>query len=149
MSPDRFTSVREVDRLSLILIDLYVPALTPRLHYSEAALQLSESTSLLAVCCIYICHRQRGLVGPLGFGVAPFIYKFYRVGARTEPCGTPACIIRGVDNSPSAVTLKFLFVRNELISFTKFAEKSNFHSLYTKPSKGQEEREEEEESLYS
>jgi hypothetical protein len=43
MSPDRSTFVREVDGLILILIDLHVPALTSRLHCSEAALQLSEN----------------------------------------------------------------------------------------------------------
>jgi hypothetical protein len=53
MNPDWYTSVREVDGLNLILIDLYVPAFTPRLHCSEAALQLSENTSLLEFCCIY------------------------------------------------------------------------------------------------
>jgi hypothetical protein len=53
MSLDRSTSVREVDGLSLMLIDLYVPALTPRLHCSEAALQFSENTALFAICCIH------------------------------------------------------------------------------------------------
>jgi hypothetical protein len=56
-----------------------------------------------------------------------------RVRARTESCGTSACISWGVDNSPSTVTLNFLLVRNELISFIKFAEKCNFDSLYSKP----------------
>jgi len=36
------------------MIDLYVPALTPRLRCSEAALQLSENIALLAFCCIHI-----------------------------------------------------------------------------------------------
>jgi hypothetical protein len=68
-----------------------------------------------------------------GLGGASIIYKLYRVGARTEPCGTPACISRGVDNSPSTETVNILLVRNELISFIKFAEKYNFDSLYSKP----------------
>jgi hypothetical protein len=63
---------------------------------------------------------------------ASFIYKFYRVGSRTE-CGTPACISRGVDDSPSTTNLKFLLVRNELISFIKFADTCNLDSLYSKP----------------
>jgi hypothetical protein len=61
------------------------------------------------------------------------MYKLYTVGARTEPCGTPASISRGLDNSPSVVTLNFLSVRNELISFINFAENCNFDSLYCKP----------------
>jgi hypothetical protein len=44
--------MREIDGLNLILIDLYVPALTPRLRCSEAALQLSENKDLFAVCCV-------------------------------------------------------------------------------------------------
>jgi hypothetical protein len=39
------------------------------------------------------------------------MYKLYRVGVRTEPCGTLACISRGVNNSPFTVTLKFLLVK--------------------------------------
>jgi hypothetical protein len=53
MSLDQFTSVTEVDGLNLILIDLYVPALTLRLHCSEAALQLSENQTLSEMYCIY------------------------------------------------------------------------------------------------
>jgi hypothetical protein len=29
------------------------------------------------------------------------MYKLYRVGDRTEPCGTPVCMYLGVDTSPS------------------------------------------------
>jgi hypothetical protein len=42
-------SMRKVDGLSFILIDFYVPALTPRLSIIETLLQLSENT----VCSIY------------------------------------------------------------------------------------------------
>jgi hypothetical protein len=39
-------SLREVDGPSLILIDFYVPALTPRLNSTETSLQLSENITL-------------------------------------------------------------------------------------------------------
>jgi hypothetical protein len=48
-----------------------------------------------------------------------FIYRLYRVGDRTERCGTPACISRGGDSLPLTITLNFLFERNEIISFIK------------------------------
>jgi hypothetical protein len=45
--------MRTVDGLSLIFIDFYVPALAPRLNSTETSLQLSENTTLFAVCRIY------------------------------------------------------------------------------------------------
>jgi hypothetical protein len=36
-------SMSKVDALSLIIIDFYVPALTPRLNSTETSLQLSET----------------------------------------------------------------------------------------------------------
>jgi hypothetical protein len=44
-----------VDSLGLIFIDLYVPALTPRLNSTETTLQDSENMNLFAVC--RICTR--------------------------------------------------------------------------------------------
>jgi hypothetical protein len=44
--------MREVDRLSLLFIDFYVPVLTPRLDRIKTALQLSENIALLAFCRI-------------------------------------------------------------------------------------------------
>jgi hypothetical protein len=44
--------VRKVDGLSLIFIDFYVPALTPRLNTAETSLQLSKKITLFAVCRI-------------------------------------------------------------------------------------------------
>lgn len=63
---------------------------------------------------------------PKVLGVS-FIYKLKR--ARTEPCGNPACILRGVDISPSAVILNVLLERNKLISFIMQTEKCNTDSL--------------------
>jgi len=61
------------------------------------------------------------------------ICKLYSSGERTEPCGTPAYISFGVDNSSSTETLNFLLERNELISFIVLAERFNLISLYSKP----------------
>jgi hypothetical protein len=43
-----------MDSPVVTFIELYIPALTPRLHGSEAALQLSENISLFAVSGIYV-----------------------------------------------------------------------------------------------
>jgi hypothetical protein len=45
--------MRNVDGLSLIFIDSYVPALSPRLNSTETSLQLSKGITLIAVCRIY------------------------------------------------------------------------------------------------
>jgi hypothetical protein len=57
--------MREIDGLSIIFIDLYVPALTPWLHRSGVSLQLSEIVRFFAICCN--CHQEMGLNEPLGF----------------------------------------------------------------------------------
>jgi hypothetical protein len=46
-------SMRKVDGLSLIFIDFYVSAHTPRLNSTETSLQISENRTLFAVCRIY------------------------------------------------------------------------------------------------
>jgi len=40
----------EADGMNLILIDLYVPTLTPRLHCSDDVLQLPDDITFFAVC---------------------------------------------------------------------------------------------------
>jgi hypothetical protein len=77
-------SVRKVVGLSLICIEFYVPAFTPRLNSIETSLQLSENTT-------FFCHLLH-------------IYT----GVISKPCGTPACISPDVNISPSAETLNFL-----------------------------------------
>jgi hypothetical protein len=57
-----------------------------------------------------------------GVSEGSFIFKLYRVGDGTEPCGTPACIFRSVEISPSTESLSFLSERNELISLILLAE---------------------------
>jgi hypothetical protein len=47
-------SMRKVDSMTLIFIDFYVSALTPRLNITEISLQLSENINPFAVCRIYI-----------------------------------------------------------------------------------------------
>jgi hypothetical protein len=46
-------SLSKVGGLTLIFIDLYVPALRPRLNSTEISLQLSENITLFVVCRIY------------------------------------------------------------------------------------------------
>jgi hypothetical protein len=53
--------MRKVDGLSLILIEFYVPVVTPRISYTETSLQLSESITTFSVYRIYtgvICKRN-------------------------------------------------------------------------------------------
>jgi hypothetical protein len=37
----------DIDRLAFPFVDLYVPALSPRIHCSEAALQFAENTTFV------------------------------------------------------------------------------------------------------
>jgi hypothetical protein len=53
------------------------------------------------------------------------MYRLYRVGDRTEPCCTPACMYLGIDISPSTKALNFRWERNELISLIKLVENYN------------------------
>jgi hypothetical protein len=53
MSLGDLKPMRKVDHLTLVFIDVYVPALTPRLKSTETSLQLSENITPFAVCRIY------------------------------------------------------------------------------------------------
>jgi hypothetical protein len=57
----------------------------------------------------------------------------YKVGDRTEPSGTPACISLAVNISPSTKTLNFRRERNELMSLIKLVGNSSSDNLYSKP----------------
>jgi hypothetical protein len=46
-------SMRKADDLSLIFIDFYVPALTPRHKNPETSRQLFKNITLFAICRIY------------------------------------------------------------------------------------------------
>jgi hypothetical protein len=56
----RLLSLLEKHRLSFPFIDLYVPVLTPWIHWSEATLQFAENTMFMFVCCVNMCiiHKQ-------------------------------------------------------------------------------------------
>jgi hypothetical protein len=41
------------------------------------------------------------------------MYKLYSIGARTEPCGTPAATFLVEESSPSTETLNFLLLKKE------------------------------------
>jgi hypothetical protein len=71
-------SMRRVDGLSFILIDFYVPALTPQLSSTETSLQLSENITLFVVCRIYKCQQQRDLEIHQLFG-AYHLYKYCKI----------------------------------------------------------------------
>jgi hypothetical protein len=92
-----------------------------------------EHSPICRLWCRYMCHQQRGLGEHLGSG-GNHLY-IYRVGDRTEPCGTPAFTSLGVDISSSTETLNFLFERKELISLIIPAENSSFDNLrvYSRP----------------
>jgi hypothetical protein len=45
-------SMRKVDDLSLLIMEFYVPALTPRLSSTETSLQLPENITHFAACSI-------------------------------------------------------------------------------------------------
>jgi len=78
--------------------------------------------SLRSVTYVHVLSAKRAK-WTTGVLESSFMYRLYRARARTEPCGTPACILLDVNASLSTVTLKCLLVKNELISFIKFAEK--------------------------
>jgi hypothetical protein len=100
-------SVRNVDGLSLIFIDFYVWALTPRLSRTETSLQLSENP-LCGLSHIDTCHQRRDLDRYQMFRVYRLCIYTVQCGDRTEPCCTFAFISLGVDTSPCTETLNFL-----------------------------------------
>jgi hypothetical protein len=55
MSLRRPKSMRNVNGLSLLFIDFYVPAHIPHFNSTETSLQLSENITLFVDCRIYIC----------------------------------------------------------------------------------------------
>jgi hypothetical protein len=128
-------SMRKVNGLSLVFIDFYVLALTPRLNSTENQLQLSENIIFFEVCRIYehtgVISKETERHRCLGHII--YIYILYKVGDRTEPCGTPAYISLGVGISPMNETLNFLWERKEPISLIRVIENFNLDNLYSKP----------------
>jgi hypothetical protein len=64
-------SMRRVDDLSLIFIDFYVPALTPRVSNAETLLQISDN--LLSFASIQVSSAKRPRTTP-GVSRISFIY---------------------------------------------------------------------------
>jgi hypothetical protein len=66
-------------------------------------------------------------------GEASFMYILKRVGDRTEPCGTPACISLGVDISPSTEWLNFHCERIDPVSLIRLVENPYCHYIASAP----------------
>jgi hypothetical protein len=125
----------ETDRLRFPFIDLYVSALTPRIHCSESALQFAENMTFEFLSRVNKCIvREQSKMSSRCRGAAcrP-MFSLYNIGARTEPWSTPAAIFLGVENSPSTETLQFLSVRKEAISLMRLVENSTSDNLYSRP----------------
>jgi hypothetical protein len=133
----RSTNTRTVNPLSLIIIYINIPALTPGLHWAETALVFWQQTSPFDLSRTDKCRRQRGLGKHQVVGGGPhvciYLSMLYKVGDRTEPWGTPARISLGVDISSSTETMNLHCERKELMSFIKLVENSNLDNLYSKP----------------
>jgi hypothetical protein len=129
------TSSGEVDRLSLPYIDVYIRALTPWAHSSEATLQFVDNATVMFLCRVYTdtgVVREQSKVSP-GAAGASFIYKMYSTRARTKPCGTLAAIFLDDEISPSTETLNFLLVKRDAISLTRLAQNCGSNNLYSRP----------------
>lgn len=114
--------------LSIIFVDFYVPSFTPRLHPSEAALQVCDNITSFMMCgFVHVSSEKKA-------GHCDIIYTQTIQGWGQE--GTwrdPGCIPLDVDISLPAETLNFLIERKELISFIKLVESCNVDNLYNKP----------------
>jgi hypothetical protein len=108
MSLRRPESMRKVDGVSLIFIDFYVAALTPRLNSTETSLKFSENITLFAICRIYtgVISRQT-YIDTRCLGRIIYIHTLYNVGDKTELCGTLACMSLGIVIPPSTETQNF------------------------------------------
>jgi hypothetical protein len=84
--------------------------------------------SLRSVAYRLMSSAKRAKFTPKIWGVS-LMYKLYRVGDRTEPCCTPACMYLGVEFSPSTETLNFRCERKELISLIEVVENCNLDNL--------------------
>jgi hypothetical protein len=105
------TPPREIDRLKLPFVDLYISVLTPWPHSSDANLEFVKNATLMFLCCVYTessAKRARCVPGAAG---ASLMYKLYSNGARTELCGTLAATYPGEESSPSTETLNFLLLK--------------------------------------
>jgi hypothetical protein len=111
----------EIDRPSFPFIDLYVPAPTPRLLCSEAALQFAENTTFM-----FLCRVNTGIVPKQGdeFQVPRGLHCTI-LGQRQNLEAPLLLFFFGLENSASAKNLHFLSVRKEAISLMRLV---NFYS---------------------
>jgi hypothetical protein len=88
-------SVRKVDGLSLIFIDFYVPALTPRLDSIETSLQVSDNITLFAaqtaektpfLCCSSITAMGTCLFTKPLLNNDSYIFAYLAVVAQQRVC---------------------------------------------------------------
>jgi hypothetical protein len=110
-------SFREIDSLGFPFIDLYVPALTPLLHCSEAALQFAENTTFMLLCRVYTgIVREQGRMSSRSHGRRRLCVDCTVVGQRWS-LETPADIYLGIENSPSESELLYdwRFTANQFV----------------------------------
>jgi hypothetical protein len=129
-------SMRKVDGLIVIFIDLYIPVLTRRLCSTETLLQLSENINLLVVCriCTRVYHQQRDIdTRCLGCIILLYIYIYCTIWGIGQNLVAPLLVY------PQAKTFHFLprqnfpWERKELISSIRLIVNVNSNNLYSKP----------------
>ena len=110
-------STWEIHGLRLFFIDFDVPGHTPRFHWRETALQLSENLSLPVIAGIQVSEERATYVQYLTFGMGHHLYTGCTVCEwhRTEPYGTPAGSTLG-GKSRLQSRLGVLFERKEFVS---------------------------------
>jgi hypothetical protein len=120
----------KADCLSLIFINLYVPALTLHLNSIETSLRFSEKITFFAVCRIYTGVISKKTQIDTMCGGIIYIY--------TVQCGEQDGTLWLPIVYPLACTfhlrprLNFRSDRKELISLIKFVEHFNLYNLYNK-----------------
>jgi hypothetical protein len=117
----------EVDRLGFPFIILYVPALTPQIHCSKAALQFAQNK--MFVCCedTGIVYKQSKRSSSCR-GSIVYTYTDCNIEAMMELRGTLSATSLGIENSPSTKTINFLLGRDEAINLMRLIK--NSHKLY-------------------
>jgi hypothetical protein len=82
---------------------------------------------------MYMYNRQRGLGRPLGFEECRLYTYCKRVGARMEPCCTPACISWWCGQFALNYNSEFSVGNEWANKFDEAGRKMQFGSLYSKP----------------
>jgi hypothetical protein len=114
---------------------LHVPALAPRIYFSEAALQFTENTKFILLCRVNTgTVREQSKISCSCRGGIVYVWTV-KYWARTKPWGTPIAIAMatGVANSPATMTSNFLSLRKKAISLTRLVENSHSDNLCSRP----------------